>query len=158
MGVMQYLSENHAALLYMVAVLSFIIELTVLGLSGPLLFFALSCFVTAVLTSSGVLVSLESEILSVGVLMAMFTMVLWRPLKNFQNSGGGADDSSDMIGQHVPCMTQVSAFEGKIRHSGVQWNARLAPSCSVSVIEEGATCVIAGVEGNVMLVTTTVDS
>jgi len=152
MEIMQYLSENHDLVLYGIAVISFMIEITVLGLSGPLLFFALACFATGILSSLGVLSSLEAEIVSIGVLMALFTFVLWKPLRQFQNSGGGPDNSSDMIGQLVPCITQVTSVSGSIRHSGINWNARLDPVSSSESIAEGDTCQISGVEGNVMLV------
>ena len=39
MDIISYFSENHAHLFYLMAGISFVIELTILGLSGPLLFF-----------------------------------------------------------------------------------------------------------------------
>ena len=46
-----YFSQHHDQLLYLIAGVSFIAELTLMGMSGPLLFFAMGCFVTAVLIS-----------------------------------------------------------------------------------------------------------
>lgn len=144
--------EHHATILFVIAAISLVVELTIIGLSGPLLFFALGCFATAFLSHFGVISGWESEILSVGVLMALFAAALWKPLKRFQSSGGGPDTSSDMIGQQVPCIQAVTRTSGSIRHSGLNWNARLDPLCPSDGIVEGELCVIAGVEGNVMVV------
>ncbi|MDQ6961566.1 MAG: NfeD family protein [Mariprofundaceae bacterium] len=148
----QYFSENHSAVLFVIAAISLAVELTIIGLSGPLLFFALACFTTAFLSHFGVVNSWESETLSVGLLMVFFAAILWKPLQAFQNSGGGPDTSSDMIGQQVACTQEITQTSGNIRYSGIQWNARLAPSGQNSGIAVGEVCVIAGVDGNVMLV------
>ena len=47
----------------------------------------------------GIISGWEMEVLSVGVLAALSAALLWKPLKKFQNAGGGRDTSSDMIGK-----------------------------------------------------------
>jgi membrane protein implicated in regulation of membrane protease activity len=152
MEVIHYFSENHAQLLYLIAGVSFIIELTVLGLSGPLLFFAMASVITGVLVHINVLSGWESEVLSVGVLTALIVLILWKPMKQFQNSGDGADTSSDMIGKQVPSTSEITRVAGKIRFSGIDWSARLSSDCPVDIIAPETPCIITGVEGNVMLV------
>jgi len=147
----QYFSENHDQLLYLIAGLSFIIELTVMSLGGPLLFFAIACFFTAILVSTGIISGWEAETFAVGVLTAIITALLWKPLKRFQNSGGGADTSSDMIGKRVATRSETTANSGSIRYSGIDWNARLAQGLEENIPAE-TNCIIVGVEGNVMLV------
>ena len=146
-----YFSQHHDQLLYLIAGVSFIAELTLMGMSGPLLFFAMGCFVTAVLISLGLISGWEAEAFTVGISTAAITLMLWKPLKRFQNSGGGADTSSDMIGKQVTTRSEVSSSGGSIRYSGIDWNSRLAEGLQVNIPTDTA-CEIVGVEGNVMLV------
>lgn len=146
-----YFSQHHDQLLYLIAGLSFIGELTLMGMSGPLLFFAMGCFVTAVLINLGLISGWEAEAFTIGISTAVITLMLWKPLKRFQNSGGGADTSSDMIGKQVTTRSEVTSSSGSIRYSGIDWNSRLAEGLQVSIPTDTA-CTIVGVEGNVMLV------
>lgn len=152
MDMIQYFGDHHDQLFYFIAGLSFILELTVMGVGGPLLFFAIASFLTGVMISLGVITGWEAEMFSAGILTAIITLLLWRPLKQFQNSGGGPDTSSDMIGQQVPASSEITATGGTIRHSGINWNSRLAKDCAVESIPEKSLCVINSVEGNVMIV------
>jgi len=152
MEIVNYFSEHHAQLFYLIAGLSFIVELTVLGMSGPLIFIAIASVTTGVLISLGLLSGWESEVLTAGILTAVVTALLWKPFKNFQNSGGGPDTSSDMIGKQVPSATDITPVEGHIRYSGINWNARLDSTSNDEVIKANTPCVITGVEGNVMFV------
>jgi hypothetical protein len=79
-------------------------------------------------------------------------VLLWKSLKNCQNSGGGADTSSDMIGRTVHAGSEITAIGGSLRYSGINWNSRLSEYAGVESIAEGEQCVIASVDGNVMLV------
>ncbi len=152
MDIIELVSANHDRLFYVLAGISFILELGLLGLSGPLLFFAIACLVTAFLISAGFISGWEVEILVAGVLTVVITFLLWRPLKNFQNSGGSADTSSDMIDRLVTASEDITAEGGTIRYSGIDWPARLDASASEAFIAEGEQCMIASVDGNIMLV------
>ncbi len=152
MEIINYFSENHAQLFYFIAGLSFVIELTLLGLSGPLLFFAIASTFTGMLIHLNIVSGWESECLTVGLLTAIITLALWKPLKRFQNSGGGADTSSDMIGKQVPSTSEITHEQGQVRFSGIDWNARLTSDCQVKLVAKNTACIITGVDGNVMLV------
>jgi len=152
MNIIQYLLENHDQALYLIGGISLIVELGMLGLSGPLLFFGIAAFITGVLTSLGIIEGWESEIFTLGVSTALLTAVLWQPLKRFQNAGGGPDSSSDMIGIKVPASTVIDLNGGKIRYSGIDWNARISEGAGVDSIAEQSLCTIVGVEGTTMLV------
>jgi membrane protein implicated in regulation of membrane protease activity len=152
MDLINYFSEHHAQLLFLIAGISFIVELTVLGMSGPLLFIAIASVITGILVQLNILSGWESELLSVGALTALIALLLWKPLKSFQNSSTGSDTSSDMIGKQVPSSTEITHVAGKIRFSGIDWSARLTSDCEVDIILAEKPCVIAGVDGNVMLV------
>ena len=152
MEIFELINANHDRFFYVLAGTSFILELSLLGLSGPLLFFAIASLVTALLISVGLISGWEVEILVVGVLTVLIALLLWKPLKKFQNSGGGADTSSDMIGRVVHVSKDSTAEEGAIRYSGIDWQARLDASANEAFLAEGEQCIIASVNGNIMLV------
>jgi len=152
MDILQYLLDNHDHTFYLIGGLSLIIELAVIGLGGPLLFFGIAAFITGVLSGLGIITGWELEIFTLGFSTALLAVLLWKPLKDFQNSGGGPDSSSDMIGLKVPAATDINSSSGKIRYSGIDWNARLAKDASTDSIKADERCTISGVEGTVMLV------
>ena len=154
MDIIQYFSNNHDQFLYLIAGVSFVIELSVMGMGGPLLFFAAAAFITGMLVSFGIVSGWEAETFTVGILTAAIAALLWKPFKNYQNSGGQADNSSDMIGLQVPTSSEITLNGGTIRYSGIDWNARLGESdgAAIESIAEGVRCKIIGVDGNVMLV------
>ncbi len=152
MDILQYIADHHDQFFYVIAGLSFILELTITGMSGPLLFFAIGSFVTGVLIGIGLISGWEVELFVLGLLTVSITVLLWKPLKRFQDSGGGADTSSDMIGRQVPAASEITEADGSIRYSGINWNSRLDDGAGVASIAEGDSCVISSVDGNVMLV------
>ena len=153
MDIIQYLLDNHDQTFYLIGGVSLVIELALLGLGGPLLFFGLAAFITGALSGMGVISGWEAEIFTVGICTAILAAALWKPLKNFQNSGGGSDTSSDMIGLTVPATSTINQSSGKVRYSGIDWNARLSFDAAVDAIEAEQLCTIVSVEGTTMLVT-----
>ena len=152
MDIIQYLLDHHDQTFYLIGGLSLIVELTVLGLSGPLLFFGMAAFITGALSSLGIISGWEAEIFTLGISAGILAALLWQPLKRFQNSGGGPDTSSDMIGLQVPASTDINQNSGKIRYSGIDWNARLGRDVASDGIKAKEMCTIIGVEGTIMLV------
>jgi len=151
MDLIQYFSENHAKLFFLIAGVSFMLELTVMGMSSPLLFFAIASLITAILSGLGIISGWEVELLCLGVLTVIVTFALWKPLKTFQNRGDGTDNSSDMIGLAVPSVTEITALEGAIKYSGINWKARLDKNHKEN-IAAGTMCKITAVKGNIMIV------
>lgn len=149
---MQYFLDNHEHFWFLIAGLSFIIELSIMGLSGPLFFFAIASLVTGVLVSMGFVDSWQAELLSVGLLTALTTLILWKPLKKFQNEKTATDNSSDMIGLKLPVSVEITKSEGSVRYSGINWNARLADSGDQHNIPVDSQCEIVAILGNTMLV------
>jgi len=149
---MDYFLENPDHLWYLIAGISFIIELSIMGLSGPLLFFAIGSLLTGTLVSIGIVDGWQGQILAVGLLTALITAILWKPLKSLQNSKEKNDNSSDMVGLKVPVSTEITAIAGTIRYSGINWQARLADEANVVSINEQSQCVIVAITGNTMLV------
>jgi membrane protein implicated in regulation of membrane protease activity len=149
---MEYFLENPDHLWYLIAGISFVIELSIMGLSGPLLFFAIASLTTGILVSIGFVEGWQSEVLTVGLLTAVVAVILWKPLKSLQDSKDKTDDSSDMIGLQVPASSEIDAASGTIRYSGIDWQARLAEEANAVCISEKSQCLIVGITGNTMLV------
>ncbi len=147
-----YLFYNHDKLLYIIAGISLLIELTLIGLSGPLLFFAIGCALTAVLISLNMISSWEMELLFVGLFTLMASLVMWKPLKRFQGNGTVHDNSSDMIGRTVAVSETLNKHGGYIRFSGINWSARLDQDSSSASIAIGELVTIYAVDGNVMII------
>jgi membrane protein implicated in regulation of membrane protease activity len=149
---MEYFLANPDHLWYLIAGISFVIELSIMGLSGPLLFFAIASLMTGILVSTGIIDGWQSQILSIGLLTALVAAILWKPLKSLQNSIEKTDNSSDMVGLKVLVSADVTATAGSIRYSGINWQARLADDANVTTITEQSQCVIVAITGNIMLV------
>tara|TARA_B110000879_G_scaffold6802_1_gene8713 strand:- start:59 stop:529 length:471 start_codon:yes stop_codon:yes gene_type:complete len=151
MSLFEYIAGHHAEVFYFIAGLGLVIELTITGLSGPLLFVAFASLLTGLSIDLGLIAGWETEIFVLGILSAAITLLLWKPFKNFQNDSDGSDSSSDMIGKQVPASAEITASSGSIRYSGINWNSRLAEDLS-GPIAEGENCIITAVDGNIMIV------
>jgi inner membrane protein len=150
-SIVDYFAQNQDFLLYAIAGVCLILELSVLGMSGPLLFLALGCLLTGLLVSLGAVTGWEMEVLSVGVLAALSAALLWKPLKKFQNAGVGRDTSSDMIGKILPVTQEITRDQGSVSYSGIDWQARLDSAHTEPVSVGDRACVVA-VDGSLLLV------
>lgn len=150
-SIIDYFSQHHDQLLYTIAAISLLVELGVLGMSGPLLFFALSCLITGILVSLGLISGWEMEVLAVGVLSFASAILLWKPFKNYQNSKEAPNTSSDMIGRRLLVKTDISVDGGSVAYSGIEWQARLAGGAT-DAISAGAHAEVVAVDGSLLLV------
>lgn len=150
-GLVDYFIQNQDFLLYSIAGVCLVLELGVLGMSGPLLFLALGCFLTGVLVSLGAITGWELQVLSVGLLSAIAAVLLWKPLKKFQNAGSGRDTSSDMIGKILPVTHAITRDQGSVSYSGIDWAARLDAGYTQTIDPGQRACVVA-VDGSLLLV------
>jgi membrane protein implicated in regulation of membrane protease activity len=150
-SIMDYFAQHHDQLLYTIAAISLLVELGVLGMSGPLLFFSLSCLITGVLVSVGLISGWEMEVLLVGVLSFASAILLWKPFKNYQNSKETPNTSSDMIGRQLLVKTAVSQDAGSVAYSGIEWQARLAAGATGN-IAPGTHAEVVAVDGSLLLV------
>ena len=151
-SIIEHLFNDHDKLLYLFAGVSLLVELTLIGLSGPLLFFAIGCALTGLLVSFNLISTWDLELLCVGVFTLLSSLVLWKPLKRFQNNGMVTDNSSDMIGQTVQVNETVTPYGGNIRHSGANWQARLTSNSEVENIAIGEHVKIIAINGNILIV------
>ncbi|WP_206099631.1 NfeD family protein [Rheinheimera riviphila] len=148
---MEYFSQHHDQLLYAIAAISLLLELGVLGMSGPLLFFAFSCLITGLLVSAGLISGWETELLLVGVLSFASAVLLWKPFKNYQNAKEAPNTSSDMIGRQLLVSTAISQDAGSVAYSGIEWQARLAAG-ETGNIAAGTRAEVVAVDGSLLLV------
>ena len=147
-----YLAQNHDTLLYIIAGAALIIELTLIGLSGPLLFFSLGSALTGILISLGIISGWELEIVFVALLTLTCAFVFWKPLKAFQGKAHVADNSSDLIGQCVDVSEDVSVSSGSVRYSGINWTARLPDNSTENLIKKSSRVKIIAINGNILIV------
>ncbi|KPU82831.1 acriflavin resistance protein [Psychromonas sp. PRT-SC03] len=155
---LDYLLSNHDKLLYIIAGHCFLVEMTLIGLSGPLLFIAIGSLVTGILVSLNILSSWEMEVLSVGIFTLLSALLLWAPFKRLQGKGKVQDTSSDMIGKIVLASSPISTTAGTLRYSGIDWQARLSATDKSQLVKKGAQLTIIAVDGNTMIVTQAIDS
>lgn len=149
--VIDYFSQHHDQLLYAIAAISLLLELSVLGMSGPLLFFALSCFITGLLVSVGLISGWEMQVLLVGLLSFSSAILLWKPFKNYQNAKEAPNTSSDMIGRRLLVTVDICGDQGRVAYSGIEWQARLAEIDAPAIVAGQHAQVIA-VDGSLLLV------
>ncbi len=150
-GLLEHFAQHHDHLLYAIACVCLLLELGVLGMSGPLLFIAVGCVATGLLVTLKIIQGWEIEFLMVGVLAVVSAVGLWKPLKNFQNAGGGPDTSSDMIGKNLSVTFAITQDQGRVSYSGIEWQARLDATI-LEPIPVASRAVVVGVDGYLLLV------
>lgn len=150
-GIIEHLSQHHDHLLYTIAAICLLLEMSVIGMSGPLLFLALACLITGIANSVGIVSTWQVEVALVGVLSVSMAIVLWKPFKRFQNSDEVPNTSSDMIGRRLPVSHSINRSEGRITYSGIEWQARLQSS-AVDTIPASAYAEVVSVDGSLLIV------
>ncbi len=148
----EYFLNNQDHLLFALAAVCLLVELALIGLNGPLLFFSIGFALTGVLVSLNIVSAWEMQLLSIGSVSVLSALLLWHPLKRFQGQTKVSDNSSDMIGQVVPVSETVTLTGGTIRHSGINWNARLDEKSELKQLEAGDRGEIKGVDGNTIII------
>jgi inner membrane protein len=147
----EHFSQHHDHFLYALACVCLLVELGVLGMSGPLLFIAVGCVMAGLLVTLHIIHSWEIEFLMVGVFAVLSAAMLWKPLKSFQNAGGGPDTSSDMIGKNLPVTFLITRDQGRVFYSGIEWQARLDDAV-VEPIAVTSHVQVVGVNGALLIV------
>jgi inner membrane protein len=150
-SLIDFFAQHHDHFFYAVAGILLLLELGVLGISGPLLFVALACIATGLLITLGIISGWNIEFLMVGVFSAVIAMALWKPLKKFQNAASAPDTSSDMIGRELLVTHEITRDQGRVSYSGIEWQARLDASFSESIAISSRVQVV-GVDGSLLRV------
>jgi membrane protein implicated in regulation of membrane protease activity len=123
---MAWLTGNLATLLLIIGIALLAIEVGVFGFSVFVLFFVgIACIVTGVMMWVIIPDTLAWGLSMVAVLSVTFAVLLWKPLKKMQNSGGNTTVTGDFIGHSFVLERDLAVGgHGKHRMSGVDWKVR----------------------------------
>lgn len=148
---MEYFTQHQDYFFYALAGICLLVELSLLGMSGPLLFVAIGSVITGVLLSLGIIHSFGIALVALGVISLASAAMLWGPLKKLQNKEVGPETSSDMVGKIVPVTARITQTDGRVSYSGVEWLARLDSSSS-KPIEAESRVKVTSVDGTILMV------
>lgn len=148
---MEYFTQHQDYFFYALAGICLLVELSLLGMSGPLLFVAIGSVITGVLLSLGIIHSFGIALVALGVISLASAAILWGPLKKLQNKEVGPETSSDMVGKVVPVTARITQTDGRVSYSGVEWLARLDSSSS-EPIEAESRVKVTSVDGTILMV------
>ncbi len=136
---MNWINDNLPESLIIVGLALLVIEVLVLGFSTFVLFFVgLAAVVAGGLMAFGVVPdSMLSALSSVGVLTALLTMLLWRPLKSVQGKVESKRVTSDLVGHSFILTEAVSMSKNPTyRYSGIEWNLSSEQELSAGTLVE----------------------
>jgi len=148
---MEYFTQHQDYFFYALAGICLLVELSLLGMSGPLLFVALGSVITGVLISLGLIHSFSIALVVFAGLSVASAALLLGPLKKLQNKEVGPETSSDMVGKILPVTARITQADGRVSYSGVEWLARLDGS-SNEAIEAENRVEVTSVDGTILVV------
>lgn len=146
-----YFSLHQDYFFYALAGVCLLVELALLGFSGPLLFVALGSALTGIFISLGLIHSFSIAIVLLAGLSVASAALLWGPLKKLQNKEVGPETSSDMVGKVLLVTARITQVDGRVSYSGVEWLARLDGSSS-EPIEAESQAEVTSVDGTILMV------
>ncbi|MDZ7750424.1 MAG: NfeD family protein [Gammaproteobacteria bacterium] len=155
--VVGYIDAHQAEFWIFVGFALVAIETLVLGLaSGVLLFGAIGALLTGILMMAGVLPETwTAGIAGFGILAAVSTAVLWRPLMRLQHgrAAPGRDRTSDLIGYEFTLPGDIDTTRpSSVSYSGITWEVRPDPELAAGAIPGGTRVRVAGVDAGVFWV------
>jgi inner membrane protein len=148
---MEYFTQHQDYFFYALAGICLLVELSLLGMSGPLLFVAIGSVITGVLMSLGIIHSFGIALVALGGISLASAAILWVPLKKLQNKEVGPETSSDMVGKVLPVTARITQADGRVSYSGVEWLARLDNSSSEAIEPENRV-EVTSVDGTILVV------
>jgi inner membrane protein len=149
--VIDYLAQHQDYFFYALAGICLLIELGLLGISGPLLFVALGSLLTGIFISLGLIHAFSVAVVIFAGLSVASAALLWAPLKKLQNKEVGPETSSDMVGKILPVTARITQADGRVTYSGIEWLARLDSSSS-EAIEVESRAEVTSVDGTILVV------
>jgi membrane protein implicated in regulation of membrane protease activity len=157
MPLIEYVDAHQAEFWVFVGFALLALELLVLGLtSGVLLFGAVGALLTGILMMAGVLPeNWATGISGFGILAAVSTAVLWRPLMRLQrrNVAPKRDRTSDLIGYEFILSGDIdAATESSTAYSGITWKVRPDPELAEGSMAAGTRVRVSGVDAGIFYV------
>lgn len=140
---MEFFNSSPGESLITLGIVLLIIEMAIMGFSTFLLtFLGLSAIVSGILVYIGVLpADMLSIVISNAVLASIFAILLWKPLKEFQNRKDTHTIDNDLIGLDFVLSDAVGPSQSATqRLSGVDWMVKSHSEISAnqSVVVEKA--------------------
>lgn len=148
--VIDYFFNHHDRLLYLLSAIAFFVELNLINLGSPMLFFAIGSLITGTFVSFNMINTWEMELLFMGIFTLASNVLFWKPLKKSQHNN--RDSNSEMIGNIVAVNAVLTKQGGSIDFSGISCKARLCADSLHDKIAVGEYVEIHAFDGNVMLI------
>lgn len=151
-----YFAQHQDYFFYGLAGICLLIELALLGISGPLLFVALGSLLTGLFISLGLIHAFSVAVVLFAGLSVASAALLWGPLKKLQNKEVGPETSSDMVGKILIATAPITQVDGRVSYSGIEWMARLDAShvdaSDIEIINAESQVEVTSVDGTVLKV------
>ena len=147
---MEWFLNNPSQSLITMGIVLLIIEVVVMGFSTFILtFIGLSLVITGTGVYLGMLSGdLMTIVISNAIVASVVAIVLWKPLKRFQNKVDTTPVSNDLVGITFTLAQDIDASTaGKHRLSGVEWQVK-----SHSAITAGSNVIVDKAEVGVLWV------
>ena len=146
-----YFTQHQDYFFYALAGICLLVELALLGFSGPLLFVAIGSLLTGIFISLGLIHTFSVAVVMLAGLSVASAALLWGQLKKLQNKEVGPEISSDMVGKILPVTARITQMDGRVSYSGVEWLARLDSSASEPIDAENRV-EVTSVDGTILMV------
>ena len=147
----EYFSQHLDYFFFALAGICLLVDLSLLGMAGPLIFIGIGALLTGLLLTLGLLEHFSASLAIFAGFSAASAALLWAPLKRLQNKEVGPETSSDMVGKIIPASARITKTDGRVYYSGVEWLARLDASTDIP-IEAQTQVQVTSVDGTIMLV------
>lgn len=153
---MEYINTHQAEFWFFAGFLLLVIDATVMGFaSGVLLFVGIGGLITGALMWFGVLPQTWlAGISTFGISSGLTAVLLWKPLKKFQDKASpGKDNSSDLIGLSFVLESDISrSISGRTSYSGIEWRVEVADDSAEDNIPLGTRVVVSSVDAGLFRV------
>jgi inner membrane protein len=133
-----------------------VLDLMFLGVNF-LMFAGVGAIATGAISSLGFIPegehSLYYHFALFAVLTALNMILLWKPMKRFQNNVAKQETTSDLVGLKLVTNSEVTHLSGTVRYSGLDWPVRLDSSVPEgTTLPSGKEVEVVAVSGNEMIV------
>lgn len=147
---MEFITNNAGESLITLGLVLLIIEVVLLGFSTFILtFVGLAAVVTGILVYAGTMpVQLMPILLTMAICTTVFALILWKPLKRFQNRQDTHNVKNDFIGMEFVISEGIEAGSSTThKMSGIQWQVK-----SKEPIPAGASVAVTDTEVGILWV------
>lgn len=125
------------------------IEVSIGLATGLLLFGGLGALGCGLIMMTGLIPETwTAGVAGTGILTAIFTAILWRPLHRLQGERAhGKDNSSDLVGYEFVIEQDIDSLHpGRKRYSGIEWRVEIDRHAGVDSIKAGRHVVVTSVD------------